>query len=238
MYIIFKKEIKYFFSSIVGYIVIGTFVLATALLLWILPGQYNIIESGYANLNGLFMLAPWLFLFLCPAICMRLFAEEKQSGTIDLLLTKPINRWMIVLGKFLAGWTLVIIALIPSIFSYISVYHLSQGAIDAGEFWGSFFGLTMLAAIYTSIGLFASSISKNQIVAFILAIVISFVMFYGFELICSLLDSGEVSYYIQQLGISSHYKAVSRGVIDSRDMIYFISSSAMFIWLTKITVQK
>ncbi len=239
MQIIFNKELRYFFSSSVGYIIIGIFILTTSILLWILPGNYNILENGYSNLNGLFFLAPWLFLFLCPAISMRLFAEEKQNSTLELLLTKPINRWKIVLGKFLAGWILVIISLIPAIAWYLSVYFLANpiGNIDNGEFWGSFLGLIFLSAIYIAIGMFASSFNNNQIAAFISAMFLCFLSFYGFELIGSIIGTGDISFLIKQLGISSHYDAISRGLIDSRDIIYFFSSTLLFIWLTKISIQ-
>ncbi len=240
MFTIFKKELKYFFSSAIGYIAIGIFILATGLLLWVIPGEYNILDNGYANVDGLFFLAPWLFLFLCPAITMRLFAEEKQNGTIDLLLSKPIHRWSIVLGKFFAGWTISIISLLPAIIWYFSVYFLGNtvGNIDSGAFWGSFIGLIFLSATYTSIGTFASSLSKNQIIAFITSATICFLMFYGFELACSMINSGTVAFYVQQFGISHHYNAISRGVIDSRDIIYFTAITALFLCITKQFISK
>ena len=188
MFSILKKEFSSFFSNATGYIVIGIFVTLTGLFLWIIPGEYNVFDNGYANLDGLFYLAPWLFLFLCPAVTMRLFAEEKQTGTWELIITKPISKIQIVLGKYIAAWLLVLAALLPTLFYYFSISNLAEpaGNVDSGAFWGSFIGLIFLAASYVSIGTFASSLSKNQIVAFVLAIVISFFFYYGFEVLTSL----------------------------------------------------
>ena len=233
MKIIFNKEFKTFFSSISGYIVIMLFLITNAIFIWILPGQWNVFDSGYASLDALFFLAPWLYLFLCPAVTMRFFAEEKSEGTIELLLTKPLSRLDIVVGKAFAGWVLVIIALFPSVLWYLSVYILAEpmGNVDSGAFWGSWIGLLFLAAVYVAIGTFGSSLTSNQVVAFITSVVISFVLFYGFELIGSLF-SGETAYWLRQLGINEHYKSISRGVIDSRDLIYFVALTAGFIYLT------
>ena len=239
MKMIFKKEFKLFFSNITGYIVIALFVLANALSLWVLPGQWNVFDSGYASLDALFFLAPWLYLFLCPAITMRFFAEERAEGTLELLLTKPLSRFEIVGGKALAGWVLVIIALLPSLIWYLSVYILAEpmGNVDLGAFWGSWIGLLFLAAVYVAIGTFGSSLSSNQVVAFITSVVISFLLFYGFELVGSLF-SGETAYWLRQLGINEHYKSISRGVIDSRDLIYFVALTAGFIYLTTKQIKK
>ena len=240
MFYIFKKEFRSFFSNATGYIVIGIFLLLTSLLLWVIPGQYNIFETGYAQLDGLFYLAPWLFLMLCPAITMRFFAEEKQSGTWELLTTKPLSKWAIVLGKFFAGWALVLVALLPMIFYFFVVYHLAEpeGNIDTGAFSGSYFGLTFLAAIYVAIGIFSSSLSNNQIVSFVTAVVISFFMFYGFEVISSTINLQQITIMTENLGIQSHYKSISRGVIDSRDLIYFFVVVFIFLFLSEKKVSK
>ena len=171
MWNITSRELNSFFSNATGYIVIVIFLLSTSLLLWVFPGDYNILDMGYANIGGLFTLTPWLYLFLCPAVTMKMFAEEKQSGTIELLLTRPISPWKIVCGKALAGWLLVIIALLPTLIWALSVYYISDpvGNMDMGAFWGSWLGLVFLAMVYVCIGLFGSSISKNQIVAFIIS---------------------------------------------------------------------
>lgn len=231
---IFRKELRSFFSNATGYIVIGIFLLLTSLFLWVIPGQYNIIDAGYANVDGLFYLAPWLFLFLCPAVTMRLFAEEKQTGTWELLVTKPLSRLQLVLGKYFAGWVLVALALLPTLIYYFSVSYLAEpiGNVDSGAFWGSFIGLFFLAGIYVAIGTFSSSLSNNQIISFVVALVLSFFFYYGFDLLASFFTSGQAIQYLESIGINSHYKSMSRGVIDSRDVIYFVSVSVVFILAT------
>lgn len=218
-----------------GYIVIGIFLAITGLLLWVIPGEYNIPESGYANVDGLFMIAPWLFLFLCPAISMRAFAEEKQSGTWELLVTKPVSGWQIVLGKYLSGVVVVLAALVPTVLNYFVVSYLAEpvGNVDSGAFWGSFIGLGFLASIYMAIGIFASSLTNNQVVSFVLAIVICFVLFYGFDVLAMFSTSGEVIGYVESLGINAHYKSVSRGVVDSRDLVYYFVVSFLFLLFTE-----
>ncbi|MFI3296081.1 MAG: gliding motility-associated ABC transporter permease subunit GldF [bacterium] len=239
MWNITTKELKSFFSTPTGYIVIGLFLIGTALFLWVFPGEYNILNSGYANLNGLFVLAPWLYLFLCPAITMRLFAEERTSGTMELLLTKPTKKWNIVIGKALAGWLLVIIALLPTIIWYVSVYILAEpmGNIDSGAFWGSWFGLILLAMVYTSVGIVGSALSKNQIIAFIISALLCFILFYGFELLGSMF-SGSTAYILKGFGVKAHYESMARGVIDSRDIMYFITISVVILWFCKKSINK
>jgi len=240
MYSIFKKEIHTFFSNATGYIVIGIFLLLTGLFLWVIPGEFNILDAGYANVDGLFFLAPWLFLFLCPAVTMRAFAEEKQTGTWELLITKPISKFQLVLGKYFAGWALVCLALIPTVLYYFSVWYMAEpiGNVDAGAFWGSFIGLFFLSAVYVAIGTFASSLSKNQIVSFIIALVLCFFFYYGFDIIGSFFTSGETIFFINNLGISAHYRSMSRGVIDSRDIVYFLVLTLIFIGLTVWKIKK
>ena len=235
MFSILKKEFHAFFSNAIGYIVITVFLTLNGLFLWIIPGQYNILESGYANVDGLFYVTPWLFLFLCPAITMRLFAEEIQLGTWELLITKPLSRWAIVFGKYLAGWLLVLIALIPTIIYYFSVYYIAEpiGNVDSGAFWGSFIGLVLLSGVFVAIGTFSSTLSNNQIVSFVVAVLLSFFMFYGFELLSTLFDSANISQAFEQIGINSHYKSMSRGVIDSKDISYFLLIALFFIYLTQ-----
>ena len=238
MFSIYKKELSAFFSNATGYIVVGIFLLLTGLFLWVIPGSYNILEVGYANVEGLFVLAPWLFLFLCPAICMRLFAEEKQTGTWEMLVTKPLSILQIILGKYFAAFTLVVIALIPTILYYFSVAWLAEPFwnVDSGAFWGSFIGLLFLAADYVAIGTFASSIARNQIVAFVAAVVICFFMFYGFALIASFFSHAQAIQNAENVGINAHYQSISRGVIDSRDIAYFILIATIFLFLTKINL--
>lgn len=240
MIVLLKKELRSFFSSATGYIVIGVFLLITGLFLWVFPGEYNILDSGYAQLDGLFSLAPWLYLFLVPAVTMRMFAEEKRNGTMELLYTKPLSELEIVLGKYLAGVVLVMLSLVPTIIYFFTVYYLAEplGNVDSGAFWGSFIGLFFLAAIYVSIGLFASSLTENQIISFILAMFLCFVFYSGFDLVASLFKSGKIISAIGAFGINQHYESMSRGVVDSRDVIYFLSVSALFVFSTKWTIKR
>jgi ABC-2 type transport system permease protein len=240
MIVLLKKELRSFFSSATGYIVIGVFLLFTGLFLFVFPGDYNLLETGYADLKPLFNLAPWLFLFLVPAVTMRMFAEEKRTGTIELLYTKPITGISIILGKYLAGVVLVILSLIPTIIYFATVYYLAEpfGNVDTGAFWGSFIGLFFLAAIYVAIGVFCSAISNNQIVSFIAALIMCYIFYSGFDTIASLFTSGKVITAISTFGINAHYESMSRGVIDSRDVVYFLSVSLLFLFGTKLLIKK
>ena len=240
MFTIFKKELRTFFSNATGYIVIGIFLILTGLFLWVIPGEYNILDAGYANVDGLFYLAPWLFLFLCPAITMRLFAEEVQTGTWELLVTKPLSKMQIVLGKYLAGLVLVSLAILPVLIYYFSVSTMAEpaGNVDSGAFWGSFIGLFFLAAVYVAIGTFSSSLSGNQIISFVVAVVLSFFAFYGFEVLTGFSTSGQSVQLLDSLGIHAHYKSMSRGVIDSRDLLYFIIASSIFLYATSWKLNK
>ena len=232
MFAILKKEFNSYFSSPIAYLVIGVFLLVNGLFLWVFKDDLNILNAGFADLNPFFFLAPWIFLFLIPAITMKSFAEEFNNGTIELLKTKPISDWQIVLGKFWASLLLVVVALIPTLTYVYTVYQLGSpiGNIDFGSTIGSYIGLLFLAATYTSIGLFTSTLSKNQIVAFILGIFITFILFYGFDAIANSLDNKLI---IQKLGINEHFKSISRGVIDTRDIIYFLSVTFFFLFITK-----
>ena len=238
MLALLKKEISMFFSSLTGYLVVTVFLLVTGLFLWVLPGEMNILFGGYSSLESLFYLAPWIYLFLIPAITMRLIAEEKKGGTMELLLTRPLSELQIVLAKYLAGVLLVAICLLPTFFYFWSVYQLGNpvGNIDMGATWGSYIGLFFLAAVYVSIGVFASSLTDNQIIAFVLSIVLCFVFYYGFEAVSEIPAVKGASEMLTFLGINEHYKSVSRGVIDSRDIIYFVSVIALFIWSTRVVL--
>jgi len=240
MFTIFKKELRTFFSNATGYIVIALFLTLTGLFLWVIPGEYNIPDAGYANVDGLFYLAPWLFLFLCPAVTMRLFAEEVQTGTWELLVTKPVSRMQIVLGKYLAGLVLVSLAILPVLIYYFSVSSLAEpaGNVDSGAFWGSFIGLFFLAAVYVAIGTFSSSLSGNQIISFVAAVVISFFAYYGFEVLTGFFTSGQSIQLLDSLGIHAHYKSMGRGVIDSRDLLYFSIASSIFLYATSWKMKK
>ena len=238
MFTLYKKEISRFFASPVGYVVIAIFLLITGLFLWIFPGEYNVLDSGYANLDGFFVLAPWLYLFLTPAVTMQLFADENDKGTIELLYTKPLRKLSIIFSKYLAGLTLMLIALLPTIVWYISVILLAEpvGNVDVGAFWGSFIGLVFLAIAYVAIGVFSSSLSKNQLIAFVVAVTLCFSFFYGFELLSSVFASGNLSQIISSLGIDAHYVSMSRGVLDSRDVCYFLSVPTIFLVFTWLKI--
>ena len=232
MFPILRKEFNSFFASHIAYLVIGVFLLVNGLFLWVFKDDLNVLNAGFADLNSFFLLAPWVFLFLIPAITMKSFADELHSGTIETLKTKPITDWQIVSGKFSASLLLIIIALTPTLTYVYTVLQLGNpsGNIDIGSTIGSYIGLLFLAATYTSIGLFTSTFSKNQIVAFILGVFITFFLFYGFDAIASLFSN---SYSVKLLGINEHFKSISRGVIDTRDIVYFASVTVFFLLLTK-----
>jgi ABC-2 type transport system permease protein len=239
MYSLFIKEINSFFSGITGWLVIVVFLLTTSLFLWVFPGDMNILESGYSTLEPLFFIAPWVFLFLVPAVTMRMFADEKKSGTLELLLTKPLTEFQIVLAKYLAAVVLVLLSLLPALIFYWSVYQLGNpvGNIDTGATWGSFIGLFFLASIYAAIGLFASSLSDNQIISFIIAVALCFLLFMGFDSIGSLAVFSSLEDKIIALGINEHYKSISKGVLEIKDVAYFICAASIFLIGTRTVLQ-
>ncbi len=239
VFTLYKKEIRAFLSSLIGYIAICVFLLLVGLFLWILPTDSNLLNNGYAGLDSLFELAPWVFLFLIPSITMRSFADEKKAGTIEFLLTKPLTDMQIILAKYLAGVTLVLFSLLPTLIYYYSIYKLGNpiGNIDSGGTWGSYIGLFFLASAFTSIGIFASSLSDNQIIAFILSVFLCFFSYIGFEYISRLDLFGKVDDFILSIGINDHYISMSRGVIDTRDIVYFLSLISLFTLLTKTSLE-
>jgi len=239
MWALFNKEISGFFSSLTGYLVIVVFLLLNSLFMWIVPGQFNVIGNGYASMDSLFAIAPWVFLFLVPAITMRMFSEEKRTGTLDLLYTRPVSELQIIIAKFLASWALVLFSLLPTLIYFWSVSRLGSppGNLDMGGTWGSYIGLLFLGGIYAAIGIFASSLTGNQIVAFIIAVFLSFLMYLGFEFLSGIAESGSTVFMISRLGISYHYNSISRGVIDSRDMLYFAGVILLFIVSTRTVLQ-
>jgi len=239
MFSLFKKEISQFFGSLTGYVVIVVFLSVTGLYLWIFPGVYNIPDGGYAVLDGLFELAPWVYLFLVPAISMRMFSEEKRSGTIELLFSRPLSEIEIVLAKYFAGLTVILLSIVPTSVYFISVYLLGNpvGSIDSGAVLGSYSGLFFLSAIYLSVGLFSSSLTDNQVVAFIIAVLLSFTWYLGFDFISGIPLSGAVSDFLSSLGINRHYESVSRGVLNINDLSYFVMMVAWFLLLTVIVLE-
>jgi len=219
--------------------VVGIFLVISGLFLFVFSGPYNILDNGFADVAPFFELAPWIFIFLIPAITMKSFSEEYKQGTMELLLTRPIGIWNLVWGKYLGAFFLCVIAIIPT---FIYVFTISQlgdpvGNFDVGATLGSYFGLFLLAFTYTSIGLFSSALSQNQITAFIIAVFLCFFFFFAFEGLAGYNLFGDSAYGIEYLGISHHYKSMSRGVIDTRDIIYFLSLITLFLTLTYLRVQ-
>ncbi len=237
---IFKKEISVFFGSLIGYIVIGVFLVFTGLVMWVFTDT-SILEYSYATMDSLFYLAPTMFLFLIPAITMKSFAEESNRGTLELLFTKPITDNDIVLGKFFANIALVVFAILPTLVYFYSIYQLGapKGNIDSGAVFGSYIGLVFLAAVFVAIGLFSSSLTNNQVVAFVIAIFLSFFVHWGFDYISKIpVFFGVWDDFIQRFGIDYHYRSMSRGLFDSRDVIYFISLIVVFLLLTNFVLKQ
>ncbi|MBF9220854.1 gliding motility-associated ABC transporter permease subunit GldF [Hymenobacter ruricola] len=237
MLTILQKEFNAFLNSPVAYVVLGVFLVATGLFVWVFPDS-SVLDYGYADLQTLFNLAPWIFLFLIPAITMRTFAEEKRAGTIELLLTRPLTDGQIIGGKYLACFLLALLALIPTLLYYFSVYKLGspEGNIDSAATVGSYLGLALLAAVFAAIGVLASALTRDQIIAFLVAVVGCFLVYSGFDSLASVLE-GSAAYYVSQLGIAAHYRDLSKGLIDSRDLVYFFSVVAVALQATRLALR-
>lgn len=230
---IVKKELHQFFSSLTGYITIILFLLINAVYLFILKDS-NIFDFGYATLSSFFTLAPWVFIFLVPALSMRSFADEFKSGTFEILKTRPITTWQIVLGKYSAILSVVIISLIPTLLYVITIQNLSSSGIDAGAIAGSYIGLFLLAAVFAAISTWCSSLTANSVVAFLLSSFSCVILYFGFGAVSQIpVFTGNADYYIEMLGIDFHYQSISRGVIDTRDVIYFLSVLFFFLFMTR-----
>ena len=232
------KEVSLFFNSLVGYIVIAVFLVLTGLMFWIYP-ETNILDYGYAEMDIFFDIAPYVFLFLIPAVTMRMFSEEARTGTLELLFTRPITTRQIIFGKYLGSWLIVIIALVPTMVYYFSLYQLGNppGNIDSAGVVGSYIGLIFLSGVFVSIGIFTSTLSNNQIVAFILAAILCYFFYEGLSQLAQIF-SGATAYYINYLSLSYHYDSLSKGVIDSRNIIFFVSFSLVFILVTEWFLEK
>ncbi|PHQ28480.1 gliding motility-associated ABC transporter permease subunit GldF [Leeuwenhoekiella nanhaiensis] len=235
MFSILKKEFHSFFASPVGYLVIGLFLVLNGLFLWVFDSGFNIFDYGFADLTPFFQLTPWIFIFLIPAVTMRSFSDELRLGTLELLLARPISPLQLILGKFLGALTLIILALIPTL---VYVYVIDQlgnppGNFDSGILIGSYLGLIFLAAAYTVMGIFASMLSENQIVAFLIAVFLSFLFYFGFDALSGFLNTE----FLRGLSLSTHFESISRGVLDSRDLVYFLAVTAVFIALTRLKLQ-
>ena len=239
MYSLYCKELKSFFASLIGYLTIAVFLVLTGLMLWVLRSDFNILDYGYAGMDGLFLIGPFLYLFLIPAITMRSMAEEKRTGTIEMLMTRPLSDWTIVFAKFLASWTLVLISLLPTLVCYFSVYALGDpvGNIDTGSVIGSYIGLLLLGGAFVAIGIFCSSLTNNQIVSFILAALLCAIAYLGFESIYNMGILGDADLFVKRLGLRHHYESISRGVVDSRDVVYFVCVMILFLMATRLVLQ-
>ena len=238
MLAILKKEINTFFASPIGYLVIGVFLLLNGLFLWVFKGEFNILDNGLASLSSFFLLAPWILIFLVPAVTMRSFSDEKKQGTLELLVTKPISHFQIVLGKYFGALVLILMALVPTLLYVYTISQLgnAEEGLDMGSTIGSYFGLLFLIGAYTAIGVFASTLSDNQIVAFIIAVFICFFFYFGFEGLSNY-NIFDNLVYMENLGMSAHYNSMSRGVIDTRDLVYFVTISLAFLLFTKLRIQ-
>ncbi len=240
MFSLYKKELSTFFSSLIGYVVLLVFLTAAGLLLWVLPDT-NILDYGYATLEQFFSIAPWLLLFLIPALTMRSFADEFKAGTIEWLFTKPLSHLDIILAKYLAALTLVVIALLPTLIYLFSINWLAMesNALDIAGITGSYIGLFFLAAAFTAIGIFCSSLTDNQIVSFLIALLVCLLLYSGFEAFSRIPSfRGGADYYLGLFGMDYHYNSISRGVLDTRDIVYFLSLSVLFIALTHFALRR
>jgi len=236
---VFLKELNTFFSSLVGYISVIVFLLGMGMFVWIFPDT-NVLDYGFTTLDTLFSSSPWIFMFLIPAITMRSFSEELSSGTFELLATRPLKDSSIIMGKYLAAVTLVIFALLPTLIYFYSLQQLGSppGNIDAGATWGSYIGLILLGSSFVSIGIFSSSITKNQVVAFVIAVFLCFLIFIAFDFISKMnIFYAKIDDLVESLGINYHYISISRGVLDTRDLLYFISLNALFLLMTKLSIE-
>jgi ABC-2 type transport system permease protein len=233
----FRKEVAGFLNSLIAYIVISVFLTGIGLLMWVFP-QTNVLDYGFADMETLFGLAPYVFMFLIPAICMRLFAEEKKAGTMELLFTRPLRDMEVILGKYFAGVFLVLFSLLPTLIYYYSVYQLGnpKGNLDTAGIMGSYVGLLLLGSFFTALGVLASSLTENQVVAFILGAFLCFISYDGIDALASMETLGSLGHAIERLGVVYHYNALSRGLMDSRDILYFISVTMAALLVTKLII--
>lgn len=237
MRVLIFKEVRGFLGSLIGQVVVVVFLLLTGLFLWVFPN--NILDTGYSDLSTLFFIAPWVFLFLVPAVTMRSFSEERRTGTIELLLTKPLTEMQLVIAKYIAAVILIVFALLPTLIYWLSLHELAmpKGNLDTGGIMGSYIGLLLLASCFGAIGVFASSITENQVVAFMIAVFLCFFLYLGFDLIASFDAFGALEGPIKSIGIQDHYDSLSRGVVDLRDVLYFLGTITVFLLLTRTALQ-
>ncbi|MEM6830059.1 MAG: gliding motility-associated ABC transporter permease subunit GldF [Bacteroidota bacterium] len=238
MITILKKEINEFLDSLIAYVVIGIFLMGIGLIMWVFP-ETNVLDYGYVSMDVLFSYAPFVFMFLVPAITMKSFAEEKRNGTIELLYTLPFKETDIILGKFFGGLLLVLFSILPTLIYYFSLSYLGNppGNIDTAGIIGSYIGLVLLASVFTSVGILVSALTGNQIVSFILAAFLCFLLFFGFDSLANINVWSSGSSFIRSIGVMVHYEVMSKGLIDLRDVVYFLSASALLLYLTKLTLK-
>lgn len=235
MLAVFVKEINSFLNSLIAYIVIGVFLTSIGLLMWVFP-ESSILEYGYADMSTLFNLGPYVFMFLIPAITMRFFSEEKRTGTEELLMTKPLTTLQIILGKYLAGFALVVLSVLPTLIYFYSVYTLGNpvGNLDISGTVGSYVGLVLLGGVFVAIGIFSSALTDNQVVAFVLAVFLCFVLYSGLSSLATIDVWGSASLLLQEMSLLFHYESLSRGLIDVADIVYFISVIALMVFFTQL----
>jgi ABC-2 type transport system permease protein len=233
MLAIFRKEVNQFFSSPIAYIIMGVFLTAVGLLLWVFPDT-SLLENGYADMSPFFTLTPYVMLFMVPAITMRSIADEVRAGTLEWLLTKPVSRWGVVVGKFGASWLLVVLTLLPTLLYYVTLYQLGSpvGNIDSAGVFGSYIGLVLLAGVLVAIGVWASSLNDNQVVAFVLGVFFGFLLYVGLTALAGLLTPGRFAFYLSYFALDEQYRALGRGLIDSRNVVYLGSLIVFFLLLT------
>lgn len=233
MWAIFRKEINQFFSSPIAYIIMAVFLTAIGLMLWVFPDM-SLLENGYADMGTFFYLTPYVMLFLVPAITMRSIADEVRTGTLEWLLTKPVSRWRIVGGKFLASWVLVVLTILPTVLYYITLYQLGSpvGNIDSAAVVGSYIGLALLAGVFVAIGLWASSLNDNQVVAFVLGVFFCFLLYVGLSSIAGIGALGSLGYYFSYIALDEQYQALGKGLIDSRNVVYLVTLMVFFLLIT------
>ena len=232
------KEIRSFFSSLIGYVVISAFLLLVGLFIWVFPGPWNILSSGVASMDPFFTLAPWVLLFLVPAITMRSFAEERRSGTLELLLTRPLLESQVVLAKFIGALALISLALLPTLGFVWILGELGRPAwnLDLGSIWGSYIGLLLLASSIAAIGIFLSALTSQPLVAFLSAMLLSTVGYIGFTALGDFALLGSFDYVFVNLGFEAHYRSLSRGLVDSNDVAYFIFVDVLFLQLARFVL--
>jgi len=232
------KEINVFLNSLIAYIIISVFLTGIGLLMWVFP-ETSVLNYGFADMSSFFSLSPYIFMFLIPAITMRMFSEEKRGGTMELLLTKPIRDIDIIFGKYLAGVFLVVFSILPTLLYYFTIRYLGNPVdnIDTAGVIGSYFGLFLLGAVFTSIGIFSSSFTENQVTAFVIAVFLCFFLYFGFNAISTISALGGSADLIDQIGIMYHYNSMSKGLIDTRDLIYFLSVISGMLLLTNLILR-